>query len=360
MPSKFSKIKINRFALMVVTAFLLAGAAAFLAVHYLQHRESSYRQRLERQILGRLIGVVVPKENLPAGTLATGQDFAIRQVPKDLVYPDTITVVKWPLVANHHLTRPVLKGLPLLTRDFVKPFGDDFAAAMPPGKRAVTIDVSGENRLAGLIRPGNRVDLLLLIRGRNDQGGRLIPLIHHALVVATGKHTRFVPIKAFGPEVHYANQILSQYDSLTLELTPAQAAVVVLAQRVGTIRVILVPKAKRTYGVVPALTAAQVMSNLGLAEAKGYSTATVQYIVGTGTARMPLTTVAMGSSAPVPTPRVRRVPSSANPKETERMLEQYLKVQQAMLKHDVMASGCPPDCRTYPVPPARIHPDLGR
>lgn len=353
MPPKLPKV--NRFAVMVASALILAAVAAFLAVHYLKHRESSYRARLEHQILGRLVGVVVPKENLPPGVKATGLEFAVRQVPRDLVYPTTITVKKWPLVAGHHLTRAVQKGLPLLTRDFEKPFGDDFAATMPPGMRAITVDVSGENRIAGLIRPGNRVDLLLLVRGSSQHGGRLIPLIRHVLVVATGKHTQFIPVKAFGPQVHVVNEIMSQYDSLTLELTPEQAAIVALAQRVGTLRVILVPQKKETRGSVPALTEAQVLSNLGLAEAEGLHPSTVQYIVGTGHARLSLSTAALGSPAPVPAPQVRKLPSSTNPQKTMELLRRYLEVQKAMLKHDVMSSDCPPDCSSYPVPPAHIH-----
>ncbi len=353
MPPQLPKIKINRFAAMVVAAVLLAAGAAFLAVHYLRHRESSYRERLERRILGRLVGVVVPKTNLPAGILATDQDFAVREVPKDLVYPTTVTVQKWPLVDNHRLTRAVARGLPLLTRDFEKPFGDDFAATMPAGMRAITINVSGENRIAGLIRPGNRVDLLLLVRGHGPGGGRLLPLIRHALVVATGKHTRFIPLRSFGPEVRYVNRILSQYESLTLELDPTQAAVVALAQRVGSIRVILVPKKKQTRGSVPALTEAQILSTLGLRAQGLLHPTTVQYIVGVGRAHLATTTAALGVEAHAPAPRVRTLPSSPNPQKTLQLLHQYLRVQKAMLKHDVMSAGCPPDCSTYPTPPVK-------
>jgi pilus assembly protein CpaB len=350
MAPQLPKIKINRFAVIMTVAIILAGVAAYLAIHYLQNSESRYQAQIRQHLLGRLTQVVVPKANLAPGTIASPANMALRMVPKDLVYPDTVTVANWPDFAGHSVTREVIGGLPLQVRDFAIPYGGDFAATMPKNTRAITVDIGGDNRIAGLIRPGDRVDLMVIV-DQSSGGGKLVPVIHRALVVATGEHTRFTPVHTFGPRLHYVNRIMSQYSSLTLELTPVQTARVAMAQKVGELRVILVPKKATPWPVVPSFSGAEVLSEAGL---KGFLTnrspATVQYIVGTGTARLHTAEVALGRPMPAPPRKAPRVPSTlTTPQRELRQINNYLHQQRKSMQRNVDNNpNCPPYCGQQP------------
>ena len=342
MALKVPKIKVSRFAVIMAVAVVLAGTAAYLSVNYLKRSESSYRQRVSRKLLGRLAQVVVPTLNLAPGTVASAADMALRYVPRDLIYPTTITTANWRVFAGHRLTRAVLRGLPLLTVDFEKPYGGDFAATMPKNMRAITVDVNGENRIAGLIRPGDRVDLLVIVN-QSGGSGRLIPVIHRALVVATGKHTRFTPIRTFGPRTQYVNQVMSQYASLTLELNPVQAARVAIAQKVGQLRVILTPKKTVPWPRIPMLTGEAILSGVST-RAGAAAPPTVQYIVGQGTARVRMQSVDLGQPMPPPRTSSQQAPLSQAQK-TLNSVQNYLREQRkAMQKNVNQNPDCPPVC----------------
>ncbi len=283
--------KPNRFTVMLGVAIVLAGIASILTVRYLQKREGQFKAEITRNLQKHLVSVVVPLSTLPAGTKATPDNMAVRQVPEDLIYPGAITTARWSSYATKRVTRTVPAGLPLLASDFAKPYGDNFAATMPPDTRAITVDVGGQNRIAGLIRPGNRVDILLVVNSGGGNG-HLVPIIRGALVVATGKHTKFLPVESQGAEAHDVDRIMREYSTLTLELTPAQTARIAMAQQIGQLRVVLLPTKALTGSMVPAVGADQILG--GASAGPG---STVQYIVGNGTASLSSRLQAVQASA---------------------------------------------------------------
>ena len=290
--------RLNRFTVMLIIAVLLAGAAAFLTVHYLQSREHQFKTELQTKLSANMVDVVVPTANVHAGTVATNKNMAIRPVPRDLIYSSTITVARWGRYAGRILTRQVEAGRPLLAEDFAKPYNGDFASTLPTDMRAITIDVGGVNALAGLIRPGDRVDVLLVKTGNGGSGnaGSLIPLLHRALVLATGQNTKFTPLLVHDNNVLEAQTALDSYGNITLQVTPDQAAQLALAQQAGQLRIVLSPHAVPPDAPqIPSLSEA-ALSNGGAAG--GDSEATVQYIIGGGSGNVASQTEGMGAGVP--------------------------------------------------------------
>ncbi|MDA8092749.1 MAG: Flp pilus assembly protein CpaB [Betaproteobacteria bacterium] len=325
--------KPNRFTVMLGVAIVLAGVASILTVRYLQKREGQFKAEITRKLQKNLVSVVVPLSALPAGTEATADNMAVRQVPEDLIYPGAITTARWSSYAGKQVTRSVPAGLPLLARDFAKPYGDNFAATMPPDTRAITVDVGGQNRVAGLIRPGDHVDILLVINGGGSSGGQLVPIIRGALVVATGKHIKFLPVETQGQEARDVDRAMREYSNLTLELTPAQTARIAMAQQIGQLRVVLLPKKALTGSLVPAVAADQILGG-GTGTGPG---AAVQYIVGSGTASLSshmqavqATAGAVRASASEPGPRVQQTPQEKAMSALKQFVQdQNLATQQA-------------------------------
>ncbi len=325
--------RVNKYAVMLAGAFALAIVAVLLLHSYLKQQKSQYQQELAAQLSAGMVQVVVPTRNLAAGTVASGQNMAERLYPHDLIYSGTITVAKWPDYAGRTLARPVQDGKPLLENDFVAKANNDFASTLPTTMRAVTIDVNTLNSINGLVRPDDRVDVLLTGSFGPKSGvssqrqHEVLPLLHLAKVLATGH--RFLG-------EHLADQqqeqggvpdqasLPMQYSTVTLEVTPQQASELILAQQVGTLRVVL--SNLRTPGPgnlqVPRMDQSQLLAKL-TGGAGGYGTGPgVQYIIGEGGGGL--------SQTYAPGPH-QALPVAAKPAATDQQAQQALQELKQMM-----------------------------
>jgi len=111
-----------------------------------------------------MISYLVAARPLSPGTLVRTEDFTIRTVPQDQVPPDAIIdsnnariEVRGGLVRRFMAT-----GTPLRTVDVTRSRERGFlSAVLSPGSRAVSIGVDQVSGVAGLIWPGDQVDVLL-------------------------------------------------------------------------------------------------------------------------------------------------------------------------------------------------------
>ncbi|HTH95265.1 MAG TPA: Flp pilus assembly protein CpaB [Rhodocyclaceae bacterium] len=230
MALKLPPLPVNKTWMMLVIAVILAILATFLTASYLKGRENSIAEEFAARANqgGPKVSVVVPVRDLPVGTALTDGLVAARDVPADLLYPDAITVDQFDGIKNQGLIRPVTKGRPLLMAD-IRPMYSDFAGSLKEGTRAMTIDVDELNSVAHMVQPGNRIDLMLVMK-RDDGGQTVVPFMDSMKVLATGQ--RVFPDSELGNANHRAQS----YSNLTLEVTPTQAARLTLAQDLGKLR----------------------------------------------------------------------------------------------------------------------------
>lgn len=99
-------------------------------------------------------------------------------------------------------------------------------AVLKPGEQAITIRVDPVTDSAGLIWPGDHVDVLLL---------QSIPAVRlgHNLAIETVLHD--VEIIATGSNLVRPNSVGQNTPTVTLEVTPQQAASLVLAEKLGAL-----------------------------------------------------------------------------------------------------------------------------
>ncbi len=263
--------KIPSYVPLIVAALILGIGTAFLVAHIVHNREAALdRALLAKEHEGK-VEVVVPQRNLKPGTVADANDMSERLVPLSLVYPSTVTADQWDTFAGRILTHTVYKGRPILASDFAAAAPQGLAARLHPGERAITITVSNTNGIAGFIEPGNRVDILLLGHPQGQHQTEELPLLRHVRVLATGHLDEPVSETTTNGEP-------ITYDTLTLALHPAQAARLAIAEKVGSLRVILQPKYRPAQGPVPTLDGDDLF---GLAPAPKEA-AGVQFIIGGG------------------------------------------------------------------------------
>jgi pilus assembly protein CpaB len=153
-----------------------------------------------------------------------------------------VTVRKWPkeMLPEGAISRttsargrsalvPILAGEPLLDKKLAsKDAGRGLAALVPKGMRAYTIQASkAPSSVAGFVLPGNRVDVLLNLRGSHDDdtgGGSTTTLLQAVEILAVDQEL----------DAPADNKVdVASLGTVTLLVTPEQAALLDLGQHMG-------------------------------------------------------------------------------------------------------------------------------
>jgi pilus assembly protein CpaB len=243
MALRLPRLRINKLWLLLGAALTLGVAAAFLSVNYLKGREQRMAEELARKAKGGpTIAVVVPTRELALGAMIDQKVVAAREVVADLLYDDAVTADQFEKVAGKRLLKPVLPGRPLRFSDVQDDRAKDLSTALEPGLRALTFDIDETNSFAQMLRPGNFVDLYLIAQdpgAPSPASQEVRALLPKVKVMATGQTVRGSPEAAPQDPMAQQGRQQSAYTNITVEVTPAQAARIALAQQVGKIRAVL-------------------------------------------------------------------------------------------------------------------------
>lgn len=183
--------------------------------------------------------VLVAKRALTAGTIITADALGFQPWPSELVQDAYFidgeadmnqligTVVRYPITAGE----PVTQG------SLVAPGDRGFlAAALAPGMRAVTVQVSAMTGVAGFIFPGDHVDVVVSSEIEPEDDG--LPLrsaetiVRNLRVLATDQTTEKTTDENGKTEV-------AEFRTVTLEVTPKIAEKIAVSQTFGTINLAL-------------------------------------------------------------------------------------------------------------------------
>jgi pilus assembly protein CpaB len=139
---------------------------------------------------------------------------------------------------------------------FVQPGDRGFlAAALGPGKRAITVAVRAETSVAGFVFPGDRVDVMLT-QSVDGSGGGGPPLktsetiVRNMRVLATDQRT--------SSEDKDGKKEVKSFATVTLEATPRIAEKIAVAQSIGQLTLSLRPIADTTAELERAIAAGEV------------------------------------------------------------------------------------------------------
>lgn len=171
--------------------------------------------------------VIVAARDLEAGRILETADLASREMPAAFI-PSGI----WkPDQANVLLGRALLvdlsRGDPLTQSALVDHDGRALAARLRPGARAITVPVDDVSSQAGLVRPGDRVDLLLAeeVTQGAERCVSVRPLLEALTVMATGRRQ--------SAQLGFESSNDRSYSTITLDVLPDQAQRLTAALRVG-------------------------------------------------------------------------------------------------------------------------------
>lgn len=185
--------------------------------------------------------VLVAAAELPMGQTIKPADLRWQAWPKSAVSDGSLQRGSAPTALEDTVgsivRNPFLSGEPIRREKLIKANGSGFLSAiLPSGKRAVaiSIDARGSNTAGGFILPNDRVDVLRTARdedaSRSGTGD-----VQTAATILTN-----IRVLAVGQTVQERNgERVVTGDTATLELTPAQAEAVTLAQKVGQLSLTL-------------------------------------------------------------------------------------------------------------------------
>lgn len=212
--------------LILLVALVIGGFAAFGVNRYIKGRVD----QLEAQAKGRKVRVVVPKEDLPKGTVLTSKLVAVREIPMEYAHTNAVTPDQFERVENQKLAYPAARGEMLLWSLLEGERVPSFSSRLTAGHRAVTMQVDEVNSISGMLEPGDRIDLMVSVRKENHT--YMFPLLQNVDVLATGARADVVS-GADGKEQRRS------FTTITLEATPEDAQRVLAAREVGKVAAVL-------------------------------------------------------------------------------------------------------------------------
>jgi len=176
--------------------------------------------------------VVAAKVALQPGTPVPAENLTEIDWPKNVALGGLIE--KKEDVAGHVLGYAVAANEPVLRRDLAAGASLGLAAKIPDGMRAIAVKTNEVMNMAGFIFPGSRVDVLMTLRGENNNVSTTTArtVLQNVQVLSTG--AKIDPDPTGKPESKPETVTV-----VTLLVTPEQSQKLALAQTQGTIQFVL-------------------------------------------------------------------------------------------------------------------------
>lgn len=223
---------------LLIAAIIVGFFAGFLLYLYGKQIES------ERDaITANPHEVVEASRDIAAGTPLDQGSITTRTVPQQFLPANPLLARDIDIYLGRPVGKDITRGAMLLTSDFsVAETARTLAGRIPEGERAMTIPVDALSGVAGLLRPGDRVDIMGTFPvGQQDElipearGGESIGYVTMSLL-------QNVTLLAVGQEISdvYSDRgHRGSYANVTLSLTPDEAELMIIAQTRGNLTLLL-------------------------------------------------------------------------------------------------------------------------
>jgi len=216
---------------LVVVAVALGGVAAFATFTYLG--------ALQRQAESgsTMTDVLVASRDIPRGVsgndLMSAGSVSPDKMPLRYVSSGAISSMRG--VLDRILAVPVAKGEVLTTARFQYPSEAGLAFSVPKGLLAVTVPVDDARGVAGLVKPGDRVAVVITVGTKSGSGDQTRIVIPGVRVLAVGKSvgTEEVAAAKQGGGIGSGEAKSESARTVTLAVTAADAEKVVFAAESG-------------------------------------------------------------------------------------------------------------------------------
>lgn len=223
-----------RLNIILLLAIIFGVMAAFAVYKYLNNVKAAYVKQ------GNFVEVAVAAQYIPPKTQLNPQMFTMQEIPSKYVNDDA--EVDPQALTGKLAKTPIFKGEQILRS---KMAGDNDASEglafiIPEGQRAMTVAVNEVSGIAGLIKPGDRVDVLVTFDANDQTMTSLI--LQNVKVLATDKQMEALVDQASQGKI---------YQTVTMQVTPQQAQPLALASEQGSIRLMMRSPADQGVANIP-------------------------------------------------------------------------------------------------------------
>lgn len=212
--------------IILSVALVAAGAAAFLAMNMTGQQQVVQMQAETVVKKEPVIEVLVASANLPVGSKLTEESMRWVGWPESGIVEGFITVQGRPEamteLKNAIVRMPIFEGEPLRVEKIADPSNAVMSSLLPSGKRAVATEITVSTSAGGFILPNDRVDVIMV---KKDAEGsyQTETILSNIRVLAIDQE---IQEKEEGAKTVVGT-------TATLELTPDQAKVIVVAQQMA-------------------------------------------------------------------------------------------------------------------------------
>lgn len=216
---------------LIVIAILLSLMTSGLLYHYLKGVSKPTSQEG--------VVVIVAKVDIPPKTKITAEMVTEVKVPAEYIQPETITSLD--KVIGVVVREQIITGEQISERRLLregKAIG--FTGIIPPDKRAVTVAVNEVTGVAGFVKAGDYVDVVATFDTANVGDNVSSVILQNILVLAANRDsdTGGSSSKDNAKEV---SKEVTKSATVTIAVSPDEAAKVTLAEERGKIRLVLRP-----------------------------------------------------------------------------------------------------------------------
>jgi pilus assembly protein CpaB len=223
-------------------ALLIAGVSAALGLLLLL----MYQERFKSEASGgRPVPVLFAVQDIALGEPLTEAKLGVRNIPEAYLEERHIRRADLRRVIGVRVSAGVRANQAVLWTDLAtnSDARRDLSSLVRTGMRAVTIRADATSNFGGLIRPGDRVDVLATMARGTVEGDRVtLPLLQNVLVLAAGRDTGGEAEAARQGTTGTQNSSNRSGDSVnqvTLSTTIDEAALLVFAQDRGRLSLVL-------------------------------------------------------------------------------------------------------------------------
>lgn len=243
---KISSLNSKQLLTLAGIAGCIMFASLFAGISYLTNIEpvAPPQQAEETKPAVEKIQVVVAKTNMPPRTRIQESMLQIKELPADIVPEGAIK--SFADVLNVQIKVSIFAG-DILTIQKVFAEGDEgFTGSIPSDCRAVSISVNDITGVAGFAKPGDRVDLLLVEKGKHSVTTNLL-LQNVPLLSINQDTTGSAPVGENGvPQAAISNPSIA-----TFALRPEETLKLISAVKLGEIYLSLRPSKPQSAYVEP-------------------------------------------------------------------------------------------------------------
>lgn len=214
-------------------SLLIAGIAMFMVYSYIDGVESGFKEQY-----GSEVPVLVAKTDIKELELIDDRKVTLINVPQKFKMPGAF---KSPEEVYNTIAAVPIKEGEQITRPRVTWPGDrtGLSRQISVGKRAFSVQVSEQQAVSRLIKPGDRVDVLTLVdyAGGRKEMMRIKTALQDVYVLATGKYvTKEIPMVGYQVDKAVKTMNLNTYtnfNTVTLELSPYEVQKIIFLITAG-------------------------------------------------------------------------------------------------------------------------------